>query len=221
MARKTTIFEAIATGDPVRVKRKLSREPGALAERDGQGRSPLLVAIYAGDDDVVAAVLAAGPELDVHEAAALGRTDELKRLLGRSRTRANAFSTDGFAPLHLAAYFGHVDAAALLLDRGAEVDARSTNRALRHVTPLHSAAAGGRADVAALLLDRGADPNAAQPGGWTALHQAAASGNVELCLVLLKHKARKTAQADDRFTPLELAIDRRQGAVVELLRPDR
>ena len=167
----------IATGDAGRVKRKLAREPESIDARDDEGLTPLRRSLYAGNDDLASLILERGPALDTFDAAAIGDVEALRRALGRSAKRANAFSEDGFAPLHLAAYFGRLDAAELLLDRSADIEARSTNSRLRHVTPLHSAAAGRQTAVAVLLLDRGADPNVVQPGGWTPLHQAAANGH--------------------------------------------
>lgn len=221
MPPKTTIFDAITTGDPATVKRKLAREPEALATLNDDGVSPLMWAVYNGRPEVVGAVLARDPELDVFAYAALGREDELRRLLGRSHKRANAYSRDGFTPLHLAAYFDQPGAAAIILDRGADIEARSRNPNLPHVTPLHSAAAGGSTAVALLLLDHGADPNAVQPGGWTPLHSAAANGNVELCRLLLKRKAKRSPIADDRTRPLDFAIEQGHTDVVALLKGGR
>ena len=219
MATQTTIFEAIVSGDVAAVKRKLARDPGALAERDADGLTPLLLALYHDRQEIVEVILVRDPPLDVHEAAALGRVDALAALLRRSTRRATEFSRDGFTPLHLAAYFDRPDAASLLLGRGAEIDARSTNPRLTSMTPLHSAAAGGSTGVAAILLDHGADPNATQPGGWTALHQAAANGNLGLCRALLEHEADPAPMADDRSRPLDFAIENGHQEIVELLKP--
>ena len=222
MARKrTTIFDAVVSGDSGRVKRFLTRNPEALGDRDDEGLSPLMRAVYEGKTEIVDVLLDRGAEVDLHEAAALGRTDELRQLVGRSTKRANAFSEDGFTPLHLAAYFGHRDEVELLLDRGADIEARSRNRHLRAVTPLHSAAAGRQNEVAILLLDRGADPNAAQPGGWTPLHQAAASGNLELCKALVAYGAERMSMADDRSRPLDFAIEQRHRDIVDFLKSGR
>jgi ankyrin repeat protein len=221
MARRTTIFDALRSGDAARVKRKLTREPESISSRNELGQTPLIVALYHAREDLVDVLLARDPELDVFEAAALGRVDDLKRAIGRSKRRVGDLSSDGFAPLHLAAYFGHPDAVAFLLDRGADIEVRSTNALLPGVTPLHSAAAGGRTDVALLLLDRGANPNAAQPGGWTPLHQAAAMGDVVLCKRLLKAGAKRTAMADDRSRPIDFAIEKRHRDVVSLLQRGR
>jgi ankyrin repeat protein len=221
VARKQTIFDAISSGDAARVERKLAREPGAIDERDDEGLSPLMRALYEDRTAIVELLRGRQPRLDVFEAAALGDVEALTQALGRSKKRAGSFSRDGFTPLHLAAFFGHPDAVTLLLDRGADIDVRSTNRRLRSVTPLHSATAGHRTDVAVLLLERGADPNAAQPGGWTALHLAAANGDVALCRALLKHRAKRTAMSDDRTRPLDFAIENRHHEVVRLLKSGR
>lgn len=141
--------------------------------------------------------------------------------MGRSVKRVNAYSTDGFTPLHLSAYFGGLEACELLLDRGADLEARSRNEQLHDVTPLHSAAAGRQTQVALLLLDRGADPNATQPGGWTPLHQAAANGDLVLCRALLKHRAKRAPMSDDRTRPLDFAIENGYPDVVRLLKPRR
>jgi ankyrin repeat protein len=221
VARKQTIFDAVSSGDPAKVKRKLAREPDAVDERDAEGLSPLMRALYEAKPQVVDALLDHGVELDIFESAALGKTELLGSLIGRSRRRANSYSPDGFTALHLAAFFGRPESAALLLDRGADIDARSRNTRLRSVTPLHSAIAGHRTEVALLLLERGADVNAAQPGGWTPLHQAAANGDLALCKALLKHGAKRTQMSDDRTRPLDFAIENRHWEVVRLLQRGR
>jgi hypothetical protein len=86
--------------------------------------SALLEALYRGQTAQVEQLLTGDPELDVFEAAALGKTDRLRELLAEDATRANAFGDDGFHPLGLACFFGHVDSARLLLERGADINAR-------------------------------------------------------------------------------------------------
>src|SRR6266545_996020 len=81
--------------------------------------SDVLEAIYRGDHEE-AERLAVGRELNVFEAAALGRTNRLRELLEEDPSLANAFGDDGFHPLGLACFFGHVDAARLLLEHGAD-----------------------------------------------------------------------------------------------------
>ena len=103
--------------------------------------SELLQAIYRGDRARADELLAVDPELDVFEAAAVGRTERLGELLDEDPSLANAWAEDGFQPLGLASFFGHVDAARFLVEHGAEVNSASRNDL--KVMPLHSAAATG------------------------------------------------------------------------------
>jgi ankyrin repeat protein len=153
--------------------------------------SELLLAIYRGDQARTDELLAANPELDVFEAAALGRTDRLRELLDEDPDLANAWACDGFQPLGLASFFGHVEAARLLVERGAEVNSASRND--MKVMPLHSAAATGdpdtRYELAKLLLEHGADPNARQRDDFTPLMAADQHGDERLRELLVEHGA--------------------------------
>lgn len=164
-----TLIEAAKEGDVGRVVEILDTEPSLASARLPSGESPIMAALYRGHHHVVTALLDAGAELDVFAAAAIGRLDELPRLLSvPGASRASAY--DGWSPLHLAAFFGHVEAARMLLDAGADVLAVSQN-ALAN-TPLHAATAGKHADVALLLLERGANRHAIDAGGYTPLQIA-------------------------------------------------
>jgi ankyrin repeat protein len=130
----------------------------------------LLQAIYRGQADRVQELLAEGPPLTVQEAAALGRTDRLRELLDEDPDRANEYGDDGFHPLGLACFFGHVDAARLLLERGADVNALARNEHIQ-TAAIHAASAvegedeSVRYELVKLALDHGADPNLRQGGG--------------------------------------------------------
>jgi ankyrin repeat protein len=155
--------------------------------------SELLQAVYQGDQPRVEELLAADPELDVFEAAAVGRTDRLRELLDQDPSLANAWAEDGFQPLGLASFFGHVEAARLLVERGAEVNSASRND--MKVMPLHSAAAAddpeARYELAKLLLEAGAEPNARQQDDFTPLMAADQSGDKRLAQLLEEHGARR------------------------------
>jgi uncharacterized protein len=153
--------------------------------------SELLQAVYRGDQARVEEMLAAEPELDVFEAAAVGDVGRLRRLLDEDAGLANAWAEDGFQPLGLASFFGHVEAARLLVERGAEVNSASRNE--MKVMPLHSAAATGDADIryelAKLLLEHGADPNVRQQDDFTPLMEADQNGDARLRELLVEHGA--------------------------------
>jgi ankyrin repeat protein len=153
--------------------------------------SELLQAIYQGDQARAEEILAADPELDVFEAAAVGRNERLRELLDDDESLANAWAEDGFQPLGLASFFGHVNSARLLVERGAEVNSASRNDF--KVMPLHSAAATGdpevRYELAKLLLEHGADPNARQQDDFTPLMAADQHGDERLRALLVEHGA--------------------------------
>jgi|SRR5262245_30217945 len=153
--------------------------------------SELLQAIYRGDQARADEIMAGDPELDVFEAAAIGHTERLWQLLGEDPGLANAWADDGFQPLGLASFFGHVDAARLLVERRAEVNSTSHNDF--EVKPLHSAAATGdpeaRYELAKLLLEHGADPNASQQDDFTPLMAADQHGDDRLRSLLVEYGA--------------------------------
>jgi uncharacterized protein len=156
--------------------------------------SELLEALYRGDRERVDELLAADPALDVFEAAALGRTDRLRELLDEDPSGANAFGADGFHPLGLACFFGQVDAARLLLERGADVNALSRNDRIQ-TAAIHAAAASEakdettRYELVKLTLEHGADPNLPQGGGFRAIDAARLNGDQRIEQLLLDHGA--------------------------------
>ena len=150
----------------------------------------LLDALYRGRDERVAELLAGEPELNVFEAAAFGRTDRLRQLLDEEPRRANAFGDDGFQPLGLACFFGHLEAARLLLERDADPNTLARNEHVQ-TSALHAAAASrnaspeARYELCEVLLEHGADPSLPQPGGFRAIDAARQDGDERLERLLL------------------------------------
>jgi ankyrin repeat protein len=154
----------------------------------------LLEALYRGQAERVGELLAEDPQLTVHEAAALGRTERVRELLDEQADRANEFGDDGFHPLGLACFFGHVDAARLLLERGADVNALSKNEHIQTAAIHAAAAAEGkdeqvRYELVRLALDHGADPNLPQGGGFRAIDAARMNGDRSVEELLLERGA--------------------------------
>ncbi|AAF11512.1 ankyrin repeat domain-containing protein [Deinococcus radiodurans] len=116
----TTLFTAIHANNPEGVRLLVRAEPELLQARSPSGLSPVMFAAYYQRPYVLDVLLAAGPELDVFEAAATGQPLP-------EGADVNAFNPDGFTPLHLAAMFGRTEAARALLGGGADLHALSRN----------------------------------------------------------------------------------------------
>lgn len=149
------LFDAVAAGDRDRVHELLDAQPELAAERNPEGLSPVLHALYNGKAELVDLILEANPALDVFDTAAVGRTRGLEELLDAEPALAQAWSADGFTALHYAAFFGQEDAARILLERGADARVVSRHRDIQ-VAPAQSAAAGGHDEIVRLLLESGA-----------------------------------------------------------------
>ena len=175
----------------------------------------LYKAARTGDRERVNALIAADPTLAIFAAAILGDVAELESLLDGNRSLVSAVSPDGWLPLHLAAHFAKTEAVRMLLNKGAQASARSTN-ALQN-TALHAAAAGRAADAGKLLIDHGANVNATQHGGWAPLHAAAQNGDIEFARVLIDAGADVNMRAENQQRPLDMALTRGQQAMVDFL----
>jgi uncharacterized protein YndB with AHSA1/START domain len=152
-----------------------------------QRTSGVREALYAGDR-AAAEAAAEHADLDVFDAAALGRVDRLRELLDADPGLVETLSDDGFTPLHLACFAGGVDAVRLLVERGAPLE-RVSEAPFARVRPLGTAVFAGRVDAARALLEAGADPNGSDSDEGVPLQTAEANGNAELARLLREHGA--------------------------------
>jgi len=210
------LFEAIAAGATDEVRSLVADDPALASARGADDVSAVRTARYRGRIEIVEMLVTAGADLDVFDAAALGRTDRLGEILGARPDLVDAIAPDGFTPLQLASFFGHCDAARLLVDRGAPTATVSANPMAIHA--LNAAAAGGHAEVVALLLDAGANPDARQHGGLTALMSCAAGGSEAGVTALLARGADPSALSDDGRGAAAFAEERGHSALAERLR---
>ena len=164
MTELDALIDAAKTGDVARVREIVQSNPELLRLRLSSGESPVMAALYRGHHAVVDELVELGADVDVFAAAATGRLEPLREALATPGAHSS-YSYDGWTPLHLAAFFGHLEAARLLLAAGADVAAVSRNSLVN--TPLHAATAGKHSDVALLLLDAGADARVLDAGGHT------------------------------------------------------
>ncbi len=152
-------FKAVRADDAATVTQLLALgfDPNSPSE---DGQQALYLALREGSAKVVGALLQArGVRVDAANAA--GETALMMAALrgqvpwcGRLIALGAAVNRSGWAPLHYAATGPHAQTATLLLEHGAQIDARSPNGS----TALMMAARYGSEDTVALLLARGANP---------------------------------------------------------------
>jgi ankyrin repeat protein len=208
-------IDAIKAGEFERVKAMVTADPTLTDAHSRTGESAILTAVYHRQKEIVNLLVARGAALTLFEACAAGEVERVERLLAGGAA-VNAYSTDGWTPLHLAAFFGHGAIVELLLAHGAEVGARSRNANAN--TPLHAALAGNHKIAAGLLIGHGADVNAADAGGWRPLHLAAANDNLDALKALIAEGADVSAANAEGKRPLSLAQEKNHREAAALLR---
>ena len=161
---------------------------------------------------------------DASEASKLVRESPLlvRQCLSAGATRQEAvdfffkeiqhYMYAGDTPLHAAAAAYRKDIARVLLQNGAEVDARNRKGA----EPLHYAADGGlgspswnpqaQAATIVLLIEAGANPNALDKSGVAPLHRAVRQRCPSAVDALLRNGAEVRLKNKSGSTPLHLAV---------------
>jgi ankyrin repeat protein len=156
-AEAPTLFEACAAGAFEPADRILRDRPEAARDWSHDGWTALHLAAFFGHRPLVELLLPLGPEMEAV-----------------SRNPLNV------TPLQSALANGHAEIAALLIERGADVEARAS----AGWAPLLYAAYNNLPETARLLLARGADPARTSPEGKTALQVAEEKGHAEVVAVL-------------------------------------
>lgn len=211
-----SFFKLVQNGDLTQVKAALDEDAELAHARTLDGLSALMMAVYYRQPAVARLLLKYGAQPNLHEACALGLVGTVETLLDTQPDQINAFAPDGFQPLGLAAFFGHLEVVESLLARGAQVASPSRNP--MKVMPLHSACAGGHTAIVRTLIAHGAPVNARQAEGFTPLHSAAQNGDLEILHLLLDAGADPLAADDEGQTPISLAEKASQTQAADLLR---
>ncbi len=137
-----------------------------LCDHGADPNTAIHAAALHGERESVHALIERGARIDLPVAAALGRAEDVRRLLPASDAPSRHLA------LTLAADYGHVDAVRLLLDAGEDPNRYNPVGGHSHTTPLHQAAGAGHAEVVRLLVERGARLDLkdilwqATPAGW-------------------------------------------------------
>ncbi|XP_061083525.1 ankyrin-3-like isoform X4 [Conger conger] len=195
----------------------------SMATEDGF--TPLAVALQQGHDQVVSLLLENDTKGKVrlpalHIAARKDDTKAAALLLQNdhnadveSKMMVNRTTESGFTPLHIAAHYGNINVATLLLNRGAAVDFTARN----DITPLHVASKRGNGNMVKLLLERGAKIDAKTKDGLTPLHCGARSGHEQVVEMLLDRGAPILSKTKNGLSPLHMATQGDHLNCVQLL----
>jgi len=147
LALMEDLFDHIRNGDLQAVKKRLQEKPALKAKRDRRGSTPLILAAYYNQAEIVEFLLQGGVEVDEKDAS--GNT----ALMG-------------------VCFKGYQEVARKLIEAGADVNTRNAMGG----TCLIFAITFNREDIAKLLIKHGADINAKDARGQTALDHARMQG---------------------------------------------
>jgi quinoprotein dehydrogenase-associated probable ABC transporter substrate-binding protein len=213
--------DAIVGNDIDRVSYLLKHE-AQVNSYDDNGYTPLINAIRSGHVAVAAYLVEHNADVNLPDRsdwtplmwAAWGDNPALAKMLIAHGARLDAVDHDGLTPLAIAAQNAKAGTIPVLLDSGADVNARVTKGGY---TPLMLASLSGSNGLANSLIDHGADANAVNSGGVTALMIAAAGNHPVIAELLLQSGADVNARSEDGRTALGIARANSNDALVKLL----
>lgn len=205
-------LKAVAGGDLPTVHSMLARDPALANAHSPKGNGAVTIALFINQGEgffdpaknqVLQAILAQKPALDLFETAALGTPAQIEAML-TDAAAINRRTPFGWTPLHMAAFGGNAGTTELLIRKGAAIEARAESK-FRN-TPLQTALLSGQYATARILLDHGADALVRQSKGATPMHEAALLGRQDLVQLLLDHGAEVNSVSDNGQTPLAEAM---------------
>jgi len=219
----TYIPATITSDPPISLASSFLKELGTES-----GLTPLHLAAYSGDENVVRLLLnSQGVQVDaptanlglnaVHLACRGGHTTVVGLLLSRSSELLESRDNEGKTGLHIAAVYGHRSMVEILLGQGAEIDAVDKVNPVscsplpfsirfrkfclcfqENWTPLHCAAKAGYLDVVTLLVESGASPLAKTSKGLYPIWYAAAENHNNVLRYLMRTEHDSYGLLEDR-----------------------
>ena len=162
-----SFHEACAAGETERAKEMLLADPDLLDRRSVDGYPPLGLAIFFGNRELAKFLIAQGADV-----------------------AAAAENAQRVAPVHAASAVCDHEILAMLLDRGADPNARQQ----QGFTAMHTAASRGDIEMAKLLMSRGADATAKTDDGMSVADIARKYGHADFAAWIdhLPHSALGT-----------------------------
>ncbi|XP_075470579.1 ankyrin repeat and SOCS box protein 2 isoform X2 [Ascaphus truei] len=123
-------------------------------------------------------------------------------------------NTEGWLPLHDAAYYGAVGCTRILLRA---YPATIDQRTLEEETPLYLATVRGHLECLQFLLESGAEPDIANKNKETPLYKACEWKNTEAVRLLVEHRANVNHRCNRGWTALHEAVARNELDIIDVL----
>ena len=213
---KVSYGEYGSQDDGVRVAQLLLERGAHVDTRRNDHWTPLHVASYSGNVEIVRLLLDHGADPEANAEGYMGSKPLHQVSCGKYRSQEDGVRVaqlllergadvdtrrnDHWTPLHVASYYGNVEIVHVLLDHGADPEADAEGD--KGKKPLHMVSSGKYRSqddglrIARLLLERGADVNTRRNDDCTPLHVASYFGIVEIVRLLLDHGADPEANAE-------------------------
>ncbi|QBQ41610.1 ankyrin repeat domain-containing protein [Sphingobacterium psychroaquaticum] len=208
--------EYIETGNHHDLEILLVNAPELLREKTSHDISPLLLACYYHKEQVIKTILNHLTTITVHEACAIGLTQQVELMVQQKPDVIDELSSHGFTPLGIATHFGQEQVVRLLLAKHADPNISSQNG--YHVYPLHTAITGKFDTISKMLVEGGAAVNVVQSSRITPLHLAAQQGNIEMIILLLENGADISIKTDTGLYASDLAQEKGFKEIAEILK---
>lgn len=209
-------FQSIQSGNLAKVKELVNSEPTLVNAKYNTDATGILFALYNGHREIAEFLAHRKLDLDLFEAACLGRVEQVKAMVKADRQLLRSYSPEGFTALALAAYLGQKEVAQYLVEVGADVNATAKNQT--GFTALTGAVTRGHKEIAEVLLAKGANVNHRYEAGFSPLMIAAHNGNLELTRLLLVHGADIQARTNDGKTALSYSLENGHAQVAAFLK---
>ena len=209
---KTPLACAVLTGNEAIVS--LLLDNGALVDTMSWGMTPLHEAIRSENPGMVKLILRYNANIETKASREYAKSNSATPSLVQANNLASHDVECVWTPLFRAAYLGREDIVQLLVEEGADINARGPSE----LTALMLAVKDQHDSVTKVLLEKGADTAATDESGWTALHQAAHNlGREKAAVLLLEHGAAVNATCDFGQSPLHIATEQRNDPMIRLL----
>mmetsp|Transcript_24250 Transcript_24250/g.29409 ORF Transcript_24250/g.29409 Transcript_24250/m.29409 type:complete len:457 (+) Transcript_24250:181-1551(+) len=171
----------------------------------------LHVAAQCGHAKVVALMVDNGADVNIQDddgktplfvACSFNNVDVVQILLKVPGINLELGNNEGSRPLQFAAEAGYIKVVRMLLDAGADIDAKGLN----HQTALHEAVIGGHESIVRMLLSKGCDVELRDyKHKYTPLHRAIVHGHQIILKLLLGSGANMEVRDGGGMTPLHIA----------------